>query len=482
MFHHLWSRLFGGAGHRKSSSAGAPASDGAGSAKPEKQRRLSPFEQAVQALAARPDGGAGRVRAVSLGDFREAVGDKWPRLADKVAIIVDNLIRRYIGAGNAWQRHGEDSWLLAFTAIDADEARRIVTLIAQEISRHLLGEGCVGGERPLASAACLSAGKTLSADGRVDGRVVQTALAETHAFVEHLDPNAADPGWQRMEAPAHRVVDAQPWTPIVVAKKHLVPSPWQSVGALTGETRLSLLWRPTWVASSEAISAYCARVVRVDGPASPPLEGGQAYPEGDDATAFAIDRFVTANAMRDLKTALAAGRAGTVIVPLCWSSLRLDRRAALLPLFAELQADERQRHLSLEVFRIPDDAEPQAVAEVTRFLQGLCGDVLLRVRVSSDLLCRVDELGGAKVGLDLSELRDEERMNDQRLLQTLESLQCSATQAGAGCYLWSARRRNVVGEVVGSGFDMVNGPGLMKDVGRPAAVVPAPRQRFVNSD
>lgn len=479
MFHNLWSRLFGDSRPTKPATPGA---DGAASAKSRMHHhRPSPFEHAVQTLAALPNGGAGRVRAVSLGDFRETVGDKWARLADKVAIIVDNLIRRHIGTGNAWQRHGEDTWLLAFAAVDADEARRIVTLIAQEISRHLLGEGCVSGERPLAVAACLSAATALGADGHVDGRVVRTALAETHAFVEHLDPNATDPGWQHIEAPVHRAIDAQPWTPIVVAKRHLLPSPWQTVGPLTGETRLSLLWRPTWVAENEAISAYCARVVRVDGDGRSPLEGGQAYPEGEgeDVTAFEIDRFVTASAMRGLKAALLAGRSATVIVPLCWSSLRLDRRAALLPLFAELSADERQRHLSLEVFRIPDDADAAMVAELTRFLQGLCGDVLLRVRVSSDLLCRADELGGAKVGLDLSELRDEERMNDQRLLQTLESLQCSASQAGAGCYLWSARRRHVVGEVVGSGFDMVNGPGLMKDVGRPSAVMPAPRQRFV---
>lgn len=481
MLRELWSRLFGRDGKRRPQ-AGGSGTGGAESARTKAPHRPSPFEQAVQKLAALPDGGAGRVRAVSLGDFRQTVGDKWSRLADKVAIIVENLIRRHIGAGNAYQRHDEETWLLAFAACDADEARRCVTLIAQEISRHLLGDGCVGGERPLAAAACLSAGKMLHPDGRVDGRAVLAALSENHAFVEHLDPSAADPGWKRMETPAHKANSGQPWTPIVVARSHAVSEAWQAVGALTGETRLSLLWRPTWVAENEAISAYCARVVRVDGEGRQPLEGAQAYPEGDAKSAFEIDRFVTAGAMRDLKTALATGRAGSVIVPLCWSSLQLEHRAALLPLFAELSPEERQRHLSLEVFRIPDDADTQVVAELTQFLQGLCGDVLLRVRLSSDLLCRVDELGGAKVGLDLSELRDEERMNDQRLLETLEGLQNSAVQAGAGCYLWSARRRRVVGEVVGSGFDMVNGPGLMKDVGRPSAVVPAPRQRFVNDD
>ena len=54
-----------------------------------------------------------------------------------------------------------------------------------------------------------------------------------------------------------------------------------------------------------------------------------------------------------------------------------------------------------------------------------------------------------------------------------------AGHAGARCYLWGARRRRVVGGVVRNGFEMVNGPGLMRDVGAPAGVVSAPRRRFL---
>ena len=42
-------------------------------------------------------------------------------------------------------------------------------------------------------------------------------------------------------------------------------------------------------------------------------------------------------------------------------------------------------------------------------------------------------------------------------------------------------RVGIVGEVVLNGFGMVNGPGLMKDVGRPTAIVPAPRRRFADA-
>ena len=477
MFDWLWSRF-----HRRESLRQPSDDDGRQSVRSSEARirRQTPFEMAVAKMAADPDGGAGRVRAVSLSDFRDSVGDKWPRLADKVAIIADNLIRRHLGAGNCFQRQGEDVWLLAFPNSTADEARRVATVVAQEISRHLLGERCVGGERPLAVAACLQARAALDDDGRVDDCAIRRSLSETEAFVDHLTAAEAveDPGWQRMPAPVHKNKSAPPWTPLVVRKETSTADKWQAVGPLTADSRLSLLWRPTWVAENEAISAYCARVIRVDATGAAPLEGPQAYPRDDSVSAVSIDRFVLAGALRGLDSALRTGRGGSVIVPMSWESLQAGHRAEFLPLFAELAPDIRDQRLGIEVFRIPDDVSGDNLADVAGFLNGLCGQVLLRLRLSSDLLCRVHELDGAKVGLDLSELRPEERMNDDRLLKTLETLQASADRAGSGCYLWSARRRRVVGGVVSGGFDMVNGPGLMKDVGRPAQVVPAPRQRF----
>lgn len=202
-----------------------------------------------------------------------------------------------------------------------------------------------------------------------------------------------------------------------------------------------------------------------------------AYPADDPVTAETIDRFVSAAAVRDLIRSGPEG--GTAIIPLTWASLVGEHRAELAFPFADMPADMRRQRLKVEICRIPDDASAEQARLVVTGLRHLCGEVLLRLRLSSSLLRRVDELGGAKIGLDLSELRDDQRMADDRLLDVLDLLQVSAGRAGLGCYVWSARRRKVVGGVVGGGFDMVNGPGLMRDVARPSMVVPAPKERFV---
>jgi len=439
------------------------------------------FDHMLEELRHRPDGGAGRLRAVSLADFRQAVGDKWPRLADKVAMIAEQLIRRRLGAGNLFRRVDDQTWLLLFPRIAPAQARDIAVAIAQDISRHLLGERCVGGERPLAVAAHLNVAEAVDENGCLHAGNVRQAIEQSRALFDHLAPCApaaiAACGTRLDAQPRQRHAGTVDWTPIIREHCDTEPDePWQGIAPLPGDSRLSLLWRPTWVADSEAIAAYCARVARLDRPGDSPLEGSMAYPAHDDPSALALDRFVAAAAMRDLRRG--GDRGCAVIVPLTWSSLHGDHRAELVAPFADVAAHIRQSRVRVEICRIPDDADPETINRVIQALHGLCGGVLLRLRLSSPLLARVDELEGAEIGLDLSELRANERMADDRLLGVLDMLQDCADQAGLGCYVWSARRRKVVGSVVSGGFHMVNGPGLMKDVVRPAMVMPAPRERF----
>ncbi|MCA1907068.1 MAG: hypothetical protein LDL39_01770 [Magnetospirillum sp.] len=436
--------------------------------------------QVLETLKSRPDGGGGRVRAVSLADFRQVVGDKWPRLADKVSIIVDRLIHARLGAANPFRQVDEETWLLLFPKVSPEQARALTVAVVQDISRHLLGEGCVGGTRPLALAVHVDAAQLAGADPRRHSAVLRLAVEQGRALFDESGAGmAGDRPVERalVERPVSRRHPEVEWEPILRRQADVAPDePWKAVGPLPCEAKLSLLWRPTWVAESQAIAAYCARVARVDHPGDPPLEGSMAYPDDDPVTAETIDRFVCAAAVRDLMRSGPDG--GCAIVPLTWASLVGEHRAELAFPFADMPADMRRQRLKVEICRIPDTVTAEEARNMVNGLRHLSGEVLLRLRLSSPLLRQVDELGEAKIGLDLSELRSDQRMADDRLLDVLDLLQVSTGRAGRGCYVWSARRRKVVGGVVGGGFDMVNGPGLMRDVARPAVVVPAPKDRF----
>lgn len=456
----------------------SPVRRGAGSgSRGAGSRGRAAFSRTVQDMLAADSGLGTRLHIISLADFREAVGAKWSRLADKVAMIADTLIRRHIGSGNVYSHEGDDTILLLFPTLPRDEARRRVATITRELGRHLLGDGVVGGERPLALMANVALSEVADGAGGVDGAAVRRAVRDAEAFVPHLavaSAGSAEARWEPIEVVRSAGRGEPAWQPIRQGRAASRDEAWNGIGPMPPGALLSLLWRPTWVAKGEAISAYTARVVRVDREGEEPLEGGLAYPEADAGTALVLDRFVVGTAVRQLRAGI---NNASVIIPLSWSSLVSEDRMAVIAPFADLAAATRAARVRVEVFHIPDEVSAAEMETVVAAVRSLGCEALLRIRLSSTHGFDA-AAGAAMVGLDLSELAPSERMGDEALLQALESLKGDVGAAGKSCYLWSARRRRVVGRAVRNGFAMVNGPGLMKDVGRPVVVMPAPRDRF----
>lgn len=453
--------------------------------------------QAVMTRAAGVEGAANHLRdrllndpslkaclhIISLAEFRESVGEKWPRLADKISIIVEQVIRRHAGRDIPFCRDEEDSWILAFPDMKPDDARQCTLTIVEDLGRYLYGSQPDGGTRSLAVATEVAVSEAVSDDGELNSVRVRSAVAERRSSGAGSTVSDSDNKWTALGRSDQAKKDDLAWEVMDTPSTRKSPAfDPDAVGSLPPGAKLSLLWRPTWVASGEAISAYGARICRVDREGDEPIEGVRAYPHGDEKTALVLDRFVVANAVRDI---LAAARSGdeaanqsSVIIPISWSSLASDQRGSVIIPFSDLTQSIRNSRLVVEIFGIPDGTTTPELEAVVSYIRTLCRDVLVRTRISARRSSLAAEIGVSMVGLDLSELRPEEKMDDEHLLAALDRIQEATAKDGIGCYLWSARRRRVVGGVVQSGFDMVNGPGLMKDLNRPAIVVPAPRSRF----
>lgn len=478
-----------------------PAAAAAASGKVPRPTARSTVESAAewleQMLARNPEIKA-KLHIVSLSEYRDSVGEKWSRLADKVAIIVDQVVRRNIGRGNTFCRDGEDCWILAFPEVSPEEAKRRTIAVVEELGRFLYGQHQGGEDRPVAVAAEVSVAEAVGEDGEFNTVVINRAVAEVRSNVSTSGlpylpcapappgPGVNDPlkGWTSLDRRDDVRQGDMKWetiegTGVKKPAAYLDPS---IVGALPPGASLSLLWRPTWVAMGEAISAYGARVVRRDHENDEPVEGCRAYPDGDVATALALDRFVVNSAVRDIRNAARNAPEGvpqpSVILPLSWQSLASDQRNSVVFALSDLTQETRNTRLVIEIFHIPDGTTTPELESVVSFVGTLCREVLVRTRLSARRTSVAAEIGVSMVGLDLSEFRPEDKMSDEQLLAVLERIQRETAKDGIGCYLWSARHRKVVGGVVQGGFEMVNGPGLMKDIPRPAMVLPAPRTRF----
>ncbi|RAU20594.1 hypothetical protein CU669_17615 [Paramagnetospirillum kuznetsovii] len=426
-----------------------------------------------------------RLHIISLAEFRESVGDKWARLADKVAMIVEQVIRRHVGRDNPFCRDGEDSWILAFPRLSPDQARQCTLGIIDDLGRHLFGGETPLNQKPMAVAAEVFVADAVADDGDLHAHRIRAAVDERRARSGPETVSESANRWTSMGRGDQAIkADDMGWESMdaTSARKSIAFDP-DMIGPLPPTAKLSLLWRPTWVASGEAISAYGARIIRIDRDGAEPIEGVRAYPPGDEKTALTLDRFVVANAVRDIKAGARSGdeaaNQASVIVPISWSSLASDQRGSIVVPFSDLTQQIRNTRLVVEIFGIPDGTATPELEAVVSYVRSLCREVLVRTHLSAKRSSLAAEIGVSMVGLDLSELLPEEKMDDEHLLETLDRIQESTARDGIGCYLWSARRRRVVGGVVKGGFGMVNGPGLMKDIPRPAMVVPAPRSRFI---
>ncbi|TAN55624.1 MAG: hypothetical protein EPN20_20045 [Magnetospirillum sp.] len=470
-----------------------------------------------------------KLQVISLVEFREAVGDKWHRLSEKVMMIAEGVINLHIGPGNVYGRRGQDFFVLLFRNIPQAEGRRRAVQIAQELGTRLVGAQFVGHERPLALATEISLADAMAPDGGLDLAAILNAVGQMRALVAstappragyrpHLTkpPVADDPQIHHSALPpplpeqgdlrahlrpsklsakdfvprrsmlpvqmpakteaAPRQVAAPTWTAVEMTD-HARPADDGPGGAppMPGDATLSLAWRPTWMAAGEVIGAYRAQVNRVDMPGHAPFEGCRAYPADGGETALALDRFTIGAAVREMRS---GDTAAAIVLPLHWASACSPRRLSLLAPLGDLSEEIRADRLIIDLFGIPDGVGDGQLTATIQALRPLCKEVMLRVRLSHPRAPRAAECGIATIGIDLAELPHSERTDDDSLLDALARLHQKADAARLGVYAWGIRRRAVVVGTVLGGFAMIDGPGLMKDLARPAKILPAPRSRL----
>jgi len=487
-----------------------------------------------------------KLQIISLVQFREAVGEKWNRLSEKVMLIAEGVIAQHLGAGNVCGRQGQDFFVLLFRSVPHAEGRRRAILIAQELGTRLLGNQFIAGDQPLALAAELDLADAVGPDGRLKPAALADAIAATRAQnaqaptggkrrepslvtdtnggirrsllsgqgdgtgdawdrdaetawagrTEYREGEAVDPRWKKLDSGAQRPQTDPEWKPLETERKRTKAEPeWKpletakrlpgdrpdSPPPMPADAALSLIWRPTWMGTSETLGAYQARISRVDQPGQKPRDGSRAYPfEGGD-TALALDRAIIAGAVRELCAVDAPSPRAALILPLHWASVSSARRLSLLAPLADLTDGQRSGRVIFELFGLPDDLATRDLNDTVTALRPLCREVMLRVSLDQPRAARAADCRASAIGTDLDELSATEQADDDTLLDALAGLHQKADAAGLGVYAWGLRRRAIVTGTVMGGYSLINGPGLMKDLPRPARALPAPRSRFATA-
>jgi PAS domain S-box-containing protein len=84
---------------------------------------------------------AGKIRVVGLEGVRQALGDRWDALAERVMTTAEQIIQRRISPHDAYSISDECAFLICFAEMSEDEASLRADAIAREVRERLLGAG-----------------------------------------------------------------------------------------------------------------------------------------------------------------------------------------------------------------------------------------------------------------------------------------------------------------------------------------------------
>ena len=478
---------------------------------------------AVELVRLRDDaaGPSPRLHVFSVSDFRNAVGGKWGRLCGFVEVAVESIIRRHVDTEQDIFTHLDaEIACLAMPNTSRSETRTRVAAIARDIAAHLFGDTVIDGRRPQVLAANLPLDEALTVDGEMDREAIDHALGKAgealaaasiagggHGRSAAMAPHRAtlaalmaseavgpeprdgasgaafaisgsgptqvaaprwfDPGNARLHgADAERQVLTIPRDHQAKAWKDGAAAIDRVTSTLTPESALTLVWSPTWVTSSRAVGAFHARIIRVDSENAPSLEGVHAYRDLASVEVLTLDRFVTTQVARELKTLFYNGQRVGLTLPIHWMSLSSKWCDCIRMPFEDCPPDARRKFLKIEVFGLSPPISPANLRRMFEPLERIGCDVMVRLPLSAaGIIPSLSHLRA--VGVDLAELTEDERVGDDALFARLEEFRAAARQVKIASYVWGVRRRPLIAKVVASGFSLVNGPGVMCDLSRP---------------
>ncbi len=97
------------------------------------------MRDALAANKDKPQLVAGKLQLVGLDEVKQALGDKWPAIADKAFTTAERVIEKHMRPGDIFRRSQEDGYLVLFANLTETEAQFKARAIADEIKERLTG-------------------------------------------------------------------------------------------------------------------------------------------------------------------------------------------------------------------------------------------------------------------------------------------------------------------------------------------------------
>jgi hypothetical protein len=389
---------------------------------------------------------AGRVNFISLEKLKDRLGARWERVAASADRVARQTIERHLEPGDISSGLPNFSHIIVFARMSPQQARVKCLLIAEQISKTLLGEGTT--EQLEVKVA------TARADGGIDLKPISLADELTSSL---------DAGGDL------ELVEREP---VAAAAEPPKPAAALSTAAAASKqdplAKLSFSYRPVWDKTRNVVSAYsCMAQVRLSdvGPAA----DDAAAMIGDDPLERArLDDMVQERVIADINDLMRDGLRVLLVLPVHFETLSsVARRRKFAKVLSERLGEEPRKRLLIEIDGVPVGVMQSRLVELITPLRALCRGVMLRFSLETTDFACVKGCGAFAIGATVGGRVEPEFT----LMLWMNRFARAAEKAGTETYAHGLRSLSQVAGAIGAGFGYLDGDAVAKPVAHPRRAV-----------
>jgi hypothetical protein len=375
----------------------------------------------------------GQVQLIGLSKFRGVFGAEWPAIRDKARAIASAAIERRLVKGDVFTLYGDEDYLILFASLPEREAQIKCAMIAEEVSKRLIGESADPSVVEVKSAVRV-VGKDIKFEKIDVDRIFKSLLA------------------QRVSMPDDKTVPRKNSAELSTKEKEK-----ENVAHTLTTLNIIYVYRPIWFIKQNVVSSYTCVPARVTD------EGRFAYgskvlPGGErSGLVGTLDCMTLRRILGDLEKLMQGG----TIPPVLGMAIHFETLAisSVRNLFFEICRaipEPNRRRIVFELLGVPSDIAHPRLYEIVSLVKPFCRAVLLRLQINSHNLIPLDNVPLHAVGLELSdELRPE-----ADLMREMQSFAVRAEKHGFKKYVHGLRSVSLITAAVYAGFDYVDGDPL----------------------
>lgn len=416
----------------------------------------------------------GTIYVVDLNQFREQLGDKWPKLAGKVEMMVDAEIGRRLTPVDLYAKLGGSAFVIVFGSLTQNEAKLKCALIAEEVRKRLVGVDSALEDVKVGSAVAHLDRKTWVED------------IDLENLTRNMIQSQAD---EAVKAPRFRLRERSPrdtgqdfGTPAVQWRMRSkgprgsspgpdpLPSDSESADTVTSSlesTRIHFVYRPMWDVRREVLSTYFCRPVRLDSSSEGTIDDD--LPMGHTvAEVVDLDILTLQKVIGDLKALVEKNRRVLVGLPMRFRTLGapLSQQTKLVEVLHTIP-DELRRLLIVEIVEVPDGTPGTRLVDIVETIKPFTRAVYLQTNLGLRNFSRLGEMRIFAVGLDTHSLE----MDEDDCIEVLQEFAEAANALGLRTYIHGLRSLSLTAAAVCAGFDYVGGDTV-------ASIIDAPEEMY----